>query len=74
MKMTEFLALDDDGKVSRIEEFDHEEGYDSVTEDKGKCGNCEKEADAGHFCFGCHQLICNECTEIEPHYSACLNT
>lgn len=73
--MTEFLALDDNGKVARLEQFRNDaDPCQRVTSDKGKCSNCEKEADAGDFCFGCRQLICWDCFEEESHFSACLNT
>lgn len=66
--MAEILKLSDDEKVEAMP--------DSIlpgqlTEDKGICSQCGKEADADDFCFGCHKLICSECIEKEPHLSQC---
>ena len=60
MKMAEFLALSDDEKVKAMPDGVN---CDEVTEDKGKCFYCGKEVNAGDFCFGCHQLACDSCSE-----------
>jgi hypothetical protein len=71
MKMSEFLALSDDDKVTAFGAC--EDTDEQVTEDKGVCSQCGGEATAGDFCFGCHKLICSKCLEKEPHFSECLN-
>lgn len=58
--MSEFLALSDDEKAKLMPD---EKPCDGVTEDKGECAYCGKEVDACHFCFGCHQLVCDDCEE-----------
>ena len=85
MKMSEFLALSDDEKVAAMEKYDEkvaemgkypedeESMYCGLTEDPGKCYHCGKEVYAGNFCFGCHRFVCDDCTEVDPHYSDCLN-
>ena len=64
MKMAEFLALSDDDKV---EAMSNSESYDEVTEDKGHCVGCGSEVNVAYFCFGCHQLVCGNCTESSKH-------
>ncbi len=71
--MAEFLQLPDEEKVRRMEELG-EGHYGEITSDKGKCRQCGGEADAGDYCFGCHDLICSSCIEKEPHLSRCFES
>ena len=67
MKMSEFLALSDDEKVKAMPD----DAPFHFTEDKGTCSICGGEADAGDFCFGCHQLVCLKCIDSPEHYKRC---
>ncbi len=70
MKMSKFLALSNNEKVAVLDQSDGD--YNQVTEDRGICSQCGKPvADVGDFCFGCHKLVCPDCTELEPHFSQC---
>jgi hypothetical protein len=76
MKMSEFLALSEEEKESRINlvsdaEADKDD-YSKATEDMGACYVCGKDANAGDYCFGCHRLVCLACFEEEPHLSECV--
>jgi len=74
MKMSEYLSLTDDEKMELLDKLDRElgeNGWLQVVDDRGKCSQCGKEVDVGDYCFGCHQLVCLECVETEPHLSNC---
>ncbi len=68
MKMSEFLKLSDAEKMEFIPDFPP---FESATEDLGKCVQCGGEASVGDYCFGCHQLVCQDCIEKEPHLLEC---
>jgi len=69
--MSEFLALSDDEKVIEMEKAGDIEQIKTMIKDESICSQCGGSATAADYCFGCHKLICVECTEKEPHLTNC---